>query len=207
MVDSYLAWLCDLDGTLYRPSGVKWVMAMELAFTGLGDARAIRVFRKQHEKLRREYASGQIDGADASPFELQLRRSAEALGISEADLRRKVQRWMIQRPGRWLRRFRRDALIEEIREFKSAGGKTAIVSDYPAKDKLVALGVVELFDVVVASGEEPGPSALKPNPSGLLMAAEKLGVAPEQCLVLGDRVDADGAAAVAARMSFRHVGS
>lgn len=207
MVDRHRAWLCDLDGTLYRPRGVKWVMAAELALTGLWDVKAISVFRQQHERLRKEYASGKLDTSDLSPFELQLRRSADTLGISEADLHQKVQRWMIQRPGRWLRYFRRDALIEEIREFKNSGGRTGIVSDYPARDKLVALGVLELFDVVIASGEEPGPRALKPDPSGFLLAAEKLGVAPEHCLVLGDRVDADGAAAAAARMSFRHVGA
>jgi FMN phosphatase YigB (HAD superfamily) len=203
--DRYGAWLCDLDGTLYRPRAVKWAMALELALFGLRDASAISEFRKQHERLRDEYARGEVASLELSPFSLQLQRSARVLGVDEALLERKVRRWMIQRPGRWIRRFRRDALIEEIRGFRDAGGKTAIVSDYPASDKLTSLGVRELFDVVVASGEEPGPRALKPDPCGFLLAAERLGVSPERCLVLGDRQDADGAAAAAARMSFRHI--
>ncbi|MGE5786496.1 MAG: HAD hydrolase-like protein, partial [Myxococcales bacterium] len=35
--------------------------------------------------------------------------------------------------------------------------------------------------------------------------AKSLGVEPTRCLVIGDRVDADGAAAKAAGMSFRLV--
>jgi HAD superfamily hydrolase (TIGR01549 family) len=208
LADRHRAWLCDLDGTLYRPTGVKWAMALELALLGLGDAKAISVFRKQHESLREEYARGGVnEDANLSPYALQLQRSARALGVAEALLETRVRRWMIERPGRWIRRFRREPLIEEIRAFRAAGGKTAVVSDYPAREKLAALGVHGLFDVVVASGEEPGPSALKPDPSGYLIAAEHLGVPPEHCLVVGDRQDADGAAATAAGMSFRHIRS
>ena len=67
-------------------------------------------------------------------------------------------------------------------------------------------GVRELFDVVVASGEPGGPSRLKPHPGGMLKAADALGVAPRDCLVIGDREDADGVAAQAAGMAFRLVG-
>jgi phosphoglycolate phosphatase/putative hydrolase of the HAD superfamily len=127
------------------------------------------------------------------------------LGVRTDLLEAKVRRWMVERPGRWIRRFRRDLLIQEIRAFRALGGKTAIVSDYPARDKLRALEVLDLFDIVVANGEQPGPRALKPDPSGLLLAAKHLDVRPEECLVVGDRHDADGAAAAAARMSFRHI--
>ena len=63
----------------------------------------------------------------------------------------------------------------------------------------------DLFEVVVANGEAGGPRWLKPDPDGYLSAAGRLGVAPERCLVLGDRADADGEAARRAGMTFRHV--
>ena len=97
--------------------------------------------------------------------------------------------------GKWIARFRRDSLLDEIRAFRSSGGRTGLVSDYPARQKLESLGVAELFDVVIANGESDGPSWIKPNPSGYLRAAEHLGVAPSRCLVIGDREDADGEAA------------
>lgn len=73
------------------------------------------------------------------------------------------------------------------------------------KKKLRALAVQDLFDVVVASGEDHSPRNLKPDPEGYLRAAELLQVEPAQCLVIGDREDADGAAARAANMGFRLV--
>jgi HAD superfamily hydrolase (TIGR01549 family) len=88
-----------------------------------------------------------------------------------------------------------------VSEFRTAGGKTALVSDYPATGKLRALGALELFDLVVSNGEPGGPSRLKPHPEGYLSAAERLGVEPAHCLVIGDRDDADGQAARNAGMA------
>jgi HAD superfamily hydrolase (TIGR01549 family) len=62
-----------------------------------------------------------------------------------------------------------------------------------------------LFDVVIASGEPSGPPRLKPAPDGYLLAAERLGVVPAGCLVIGDRDDTDGEAARRAGMAFRRV--
>jgi HAD superfamily hydrolase (TIGR01549 family) len=98
--------------------------------------------------------------------------------------------------------FKRRSLLRRISEHRKAGGRTAVVSDYPARHKLEAMQVTELFDVVVASGEPGGPKRLKPDPDGYLLAARTLGVEPTQCLVIGDRLDADGAAARAAGMAF-----
>ena len=102
---------------------------------------------------------------------------------------------MIDRPGKWLRRFRRRPLLAAIERFRTNGGRTAIVSDYPARHKLAALQAVKLFDSVVASGEAGGPSELKPRPDGFLLAARQLQLSPADCLVIGDRHDADGEAA------------
>jgi phosphoglycolate phosphatase/putative hydrolase of the HAD superfamily len=196
--DEFDAWLLDLDGTLYRARWVKLLMAAELAFGGWNAVWPLRRFRLEHELIR-----GLGGGSD--PFRLQLARTAEALGMGEDALEGLVQRWMIERPGRWLARFKRRELLEEIRAFRAGGGKTAVVSDYPAKSKLRVLEASALFDVVVASGEPGGPRRLKPDPGGYLRAAGELGVRPERCLVIGDRDDADGAAARSAGMHFRLV--
>ena len=94
-----------------------------------------------------------------------------------------------------------------IAQHRSRGGKTAVVSDYPARRKLAAMGIAELFDAVIASGEPGGPHQLKPNPAGFRLAAEQLSTPPGQCLVIGDRADADGEAARRAGMAFHHVAS
>ncbi len=200
MTPTHQAWLLDLDGTLYRPFGVKLLMGFEL----LASPRAIpllRTFRKEHEKLREQA----FESDDLSPFEEQVARTASLLSISPDRVRATVLRFMVDAPGRWIRLFRRKELLEEISDYRASGGKTALVSDYPARAKLQALGAESLFDIVVANGEDGGPNALKPSPAGYLSAARRLGVPPERCLVIGDREDADGQAARRAGMAFRLV--
>ncbi len=194
----YQAWLVDLDGTLYHGRPLRLLMALELGLLGLRAASALHVFRRHHEELRSEGFSG-----PPTPYEEQLRRAAEELGYPVEKLEALVKEWMLERPLRWLNLLRRRGLLDELREAHAGGVKLGLVSDYPATGKLYALGVAGLFDVVVANGEPQGPMRLKPDPAGYLAAAAELGVAPEHCLVLGDREDADGRAAAAAGMGFR----
>ena len=197
------AWLVDLDGTLYRALPVKLAMGAELSLLGWGVAGTLSKFRRAHETLRHEAPPSSKSSRD--PYRAQIEHTAREVGRSPEDVLRIVTEWMHERPGKYLRQFQRTALIEEIRQFRARGGKTALVSDYPASVKLAALGAAALFDTVVASGEVGGPSKLKPDPEGYLLAASRLGVAPSRCLVIGDREDADGAAATAAQMEFRLV--
>ncbi|HKO52798.1 MAG TPA: HAD family phosphatase [Polyangiaceae bacterium] len=202
----YDAWLVDLDGTLYTARWVKLAMAAELALFGWSALKILRQFRHDHEALREDEIAGRaLATSYASPFAGQLARTAEALQLEVEQVERVVQSWMFERPGKWMARFPRRALLNELRAFKTQGGLAALVSDYPAERKIDALGARSLFDVIVANGERHGPRRLKPDPEGYLHAAELLKVAPARCLVIGDRDDADGEAARAAKMSFRLV--
>ena len=196
---TYAAWLVDLDGTLYRHKPVKLAMAAELLLFGWGAIKTLRTFRHSHEELRD--AAVAESALAVSPFQRQLEHAAQKLGKPASDVERTVREWMFRRPLKWVARSRRADLVERLKKFREAGGKTALVSDYPATEKLNALGVASLFDLVVSNGEPGGPSQLKPHPEGYLSAAERLGVAPSACLVIGDRDDADGAAARAAGMA------
>lgn len=174
-------------------------MAVEVAVLGSRHLGTLRAFRRFHERVRRDGAK------DGDPYREQLERTAQSLRRDVTEVEAQVLLWMHERPARWLWLFRRRGLVAEIGAFRASGGKTALVSDYPARVKLAGSGLGSLFDVVVASGEPDGPPRLKPDPAGYLLAAERLGVASERCLVIGDRDDADGAAARAAGMAFRLV--
>ena len=200
----YDAWLVDLDGTLYTQRWVRLAMAVELVLFGRSAIKTLRQFRHEHEALREAQNAGRAL-THASPFAGQLARTAEALRLPVEQVESVVQSWMVERPGKWISRFARRALLAELRAFKNQGGRTALVSDYPAERKIQAMGARSLFDVVVANGEANGPRRLKPDPEGYLRAAELLQVEPARCLVIGDRDDADGEAARAAKMSFRLV--
>lgn len=196
----YSAWLVDLDGTLYRHKPVQLAMAAELLLFGWGSIRTLRTFRHSHEELRSE--AGTALALSMSPFQRQLELAAKKLGKPASDVERVVRRWMFERPLKWVARSKRQALLDALAQYRAGGGRTALVSDYPASGKLAALGATTLFDLVVSNGEEGGPSKLKPDPEGYLSAARRLGVEPERCLVIGDRDDADGAAARAAGMGL-----
>jgi putative hydrolase of the HAD superfamily len=199
------AWLVDLDGTLYKPGAMKLATGVELALLGAASISTLSAFRKIHETLREEQLLDPAREFLPNAFEEQIRRAAAGAGLPEERIRHAVSTWMIHRPGRWIRLFRRTTLLDRIAAFRAEGGKTALVSDYPAAAKLAALGAVDLFDCVVASGEHARLTRLKPAPDAFLLAAEELGVAPDACLVLGDRDDADGAASRAAGMQFELV--
>ena len=194
------AWLFDLDGTLYSPLPVKLLMAAELVLLGAGKIKSIGAFRKEHEALRDTDAH-----FEPSPYDEQLARAAAKLGCPQADLADVIRTWMQDKPRKWIKLCARKAIIGELRSFRAAGGKTALVSDYPATGKLRALGILDDFDIVVSNGEPGGPKRLKPFPDGYEIAAKALGCRAESCLVIGDREDADGLAAERAGMAFRLV--
>lgn len=199
--ETIAAWLLDLDGTLYHPRPIKLCMGLEL-LTNPRVIPVLREFRKQHQQLREQQYRSTNDTSH-SPFEEQIKRVCDKMHLPHDQVRQIVLEWMVAKPGKWIRLFQRRKLIDQVREFRDRGGKTAIVSDYPATEKLTAMGISHLFDVVIASGEPDGPTALKPYPEGFLRAAQRLGIEPQRCMVIGDRADADGEAAAAAGMGFR----
>lgn len=202
----YDAWLVDLDGTLYKQRWVRLAMAAELLLLGWSALPILRRFRHEQEAQREELVRGTaLAESHASPFAAQLARTARALSVPVEHVEKVVHDWMFVRPKKWIKRCLNGPLLDELRAFKAQGGKTALVSDYPAQRKLEALNAPGLFDVVVASGEANGPRRLKPDPEGYLRAAELLHTDPSRCLVIGDREDADGAAARAGKMAFRLV--
>ncbi len=73
-----------------------------------------------------------------------------------------------------------------LRRAKEAGLRRAIVSSTPRANielMLKSLGLWDMFEVVV--GEEDAARG-KPDPEGFLLAASRLGVAPDACVVIED---------------------
>ena len=79
----------------------------------------------------------------------------------------------------------------------------AIVSSTPRENVRVvlrSLGLEGVFETVIA--EEDAPKG-KPDPQGFLVAAERLGVKPEECVVIED---APGGVEAAKRAGMRCIG-
>lgn len=79
--------------------------------------------------------------------------------------------------------------------------KVALLSNVSGRDRLEMRfqpeDLNELFDIVVASGDE---GVIKPEPGIYTLTAERLGILPEECVMLDDiREFCDGAEAVGMR--------
>ena len=84
-------------------------------------------------------------------------------------------------------------LHDVLRAVRTAGLRTAVLSNAGADEHLPGAWPA-LVDVVVRSGEA---GVRKPEPAAYLLVAERLGVAPERCvLVDDDAAHVRGAAAV-----------
>jgi epoxide hydrolase-like predicted phosphatase len=92
-------------------------------------------------------------------------------------------------------------MVEAVRRAKAAGLSTALLSnswgnDYPRE------GWAELFDVVVISGEV---QLRKPEPEIFRLTAERLGVAPPQCVFVDDLTPNVRGAAAVGMVGVHHV--
>ena len=78
-------------------------------------------------------------------------------------------------------------VLDWLQRFNSWGWKQAVASSAPPEnvDALVdELNIRQYFNALVTPGDLPG----KPDPAVFLLAANKLGVAPDRCIVIEDSI-------------------
>jgi len=195
----------DVDGTLYRPGPVRrGVLLRFLAAHALrpwaarGALRALLCYRRVQEDLR-----AQAESCDLATAQLEI--AAARSGIAADRLAALVQRWMEQRPLALMRRARREGLLEFLEKARGRGLRLGAVSDYPAAEKLHALGVAEDIQAV-ACAQDRDVGLFKPHPRGLELVLGRLGVAARDALFVGDRACIDGEAARRAGTAFALIG-
>jgi epoxide hydrolase-like predicted phosphatase len=111
-----------------------------------------------------ELETGRIDIA---AFEARL---GAALGVDPTGLARRLTREV--RPDQ--------EMLDAVRGFHDRGVRTALVSNSWREDDY---DVDDLFDVIVLSG---AIGIRKPDPRIYVLAAERLGVAPQDCVFVDD---------------------
>ena len=180
----------DVDGTLFDHLAMRPSMAAALLRHVLTERRGwhdlfvILVFRRIRARL------AIVEAADIGRQEFEV--TSKSTGASVAEVKEIVARWVYQEPLSIIQRHAFSGTREFLAALKQCGIRTGVFSDYPAEDKLRALGLA--VDIVRdATAADIG--RLKPNPTGFLKVAELLGVSPSRCLIVGDRDDRDGAAA------------
>ncbi|UCH86523.1 MAG: HAD family phosphatase [Dehalococcoidia bacterium] len=177
--------LWDLDGVLVDTAPFHFQAWQEL-FRSLGKGFAEGDFRRTFG-LRNDAILADILG-ELTPAEI------ERLAQRKEELyREKMEGRVTAIPG----------AMGLLRRLQQRGRKSAIVSSTTRENVRVVLGSLGLesaFEAVVA--EEDAPKG-KPDPQGFLVAAEKLGVAGGECVVIED---APGGVEAAKRAGMRCIG-
>jgi FMN phosphatase YigB (HAD superfamily) len=180
----------DVDGTLYRQDLLRRVMFVHLVRSHATrpvrlwrTARVLQAYRRAQEHLRTAGVARDISDA-------QIALASEHAKVDRDAVVANVTRWIEHEPLAFLPQCLQPGLPEFLRACKAHGLRLGALSDYPADAKLEALGIAELFDVVLAA-QDPAIDVFKPNPRGLLLALERLGATASEGLYVGDRLDVD----------------
>lgn len=185
----------DVDGTLY-PNASMYFHSLGLA---VGNLRLLLTLEEVRAQLRNH-----PDTSDDF-HRVQARLVAARLGITAERAYALIEGRIYTRWYKTFLKFRPfPGLIDAIAAFRTAGLKTAVLSDFPIRHRLEALGLEGPWDCTFSS-EETG--YLKPNPQPFLLLAERLGLAPAEVLYVGNSYTYDVLGAAAAGMPCAHLAS
>lgn len=184
----------DLDGTLYDKHGLArrlvWGDLLELSFI-VRERRARKEMRGQwygnSEMFNKTFFANMVKGSPWTSSFIRWWYHTCYMPMMVRIIRKRYH------PRGWV--------IDFVSACRQMGVGVVVLSDYShTEEKLQALGLdVQLFDWVVSAPELGG---LKPAKELMVAVAEKVGVAPSQCVVIGDREDTDGAMARAVGAEF-----
>lgn len=184
----------DMDGTLYdqrrlRARMLGALLADAIAARSLRTLRILREFRRQREIL--------AEDIDADFLVAQYAMPARRRGCAPETVRALVAEWMERRPLPLLPACRRPGIARLFDALARNGKRIGILSDYPAVEKLAALGLTADF---IVAATDPDVGRPKPDPHGLHRLLRLAGVAADRAVLIGDRADRDGAVAARANM-------
>ena len=171
MLDKKKAIIWDMDGVIADTARYHF-QAWQEVFSQRGATYTEADFKRNFGK-RNDTIIGNTLGSGVSPSEIEAIAARK-----EASFRRRARSNIKPLPG----------ALELIRSLKEHGFSQALGSSAPLENiKLVIqeLGIAGSFKAIV-SGREVSEG--KPNPQVFLLAAKKLGVKPQDCVVIEDSI-------------------
>ncbi len=183
----------DVDGTLYPNTSMVWrsapmVLANLFLFKALEKAR--------HELRDHPHHLPDVHTAQAEIV-------ARILGIETATAHARIEALVYTR---WYRVFHRlrpyEGLVTLLQRLRAEGIPLAVMSDFPIRGRLEALGLTSYFDLAFSS-EETG--WLKPHPQPFVKISDHFGLAASEVLYVGNSVTYDVDGAHAAGMPCAHL--
>lgn len=196
----------DVDGTLYHQIPLRALMIYSMVRSYVKKPselmrvlKTIKAYRNAQETLRR--STVQV----SRPLEAQIDLTVKKTRQSRFYVENIVSEWFIKEPLKMLRFCRRKGLVQALEQLSNDGFILGVYSDYPAAEKIMALGVYSYFSAIV-DGTTPSLKGFKPNSNGYDIASRMMGLDPGQIVYIGDRDNVDGQGAVAAGMDCLIIG-
>lgn len=187
----------DLDGTLYNKRGLSLRMVLHAPL----DIRKMQAERATRASMKGIWLRDEKHFHDTYFQRLAARMHCSATA-AEQWYKQRYMPLMVKMIGKY--QPLNEWVLPFIHDCQHTGILLVLLSDYGfAKEKLQALGLSPtLFDWVISAPELGG---LKPAPELMRIITERMGVAPQDCLVIGDRDDTDGEMARSTDAQFRKV--
>jgi len=187
----------DVDGTMYDQKRLRRKMFLSLiAYYSLrplkwSDIMILKTFRVERERNKSRPTENLLHD--------QYVWCHNKTGKDINRIKQVVNHWIMVFPLRLLNKFVYPGLHELFARLNKAGIPVAVLSDYPADEKLHAMGLEA--DLVIAATDKH-VNALKPDPSGLQHIAEYFKTNISDIVFFGDRDDTDGEAARQINMQY-----
>ena len=187
----------DLDGTLYHKRGLSLRMVLHAPL----DIRNMQAERATRASMKGIWLGDEKHFYDTY-FQCMAARMHCSATAAEQWYNQCYMPLMVKMIGKY--HPLSEWVLPFIHDCQHKGIKLVLLSDYGfAKEKLQALGLSPtLFDWVLSAPELGG---LKPASELMHIITERMGVAPQECLVIGDRDDTDGEMARRTDAQFRKV--
>lgn len=190
----YKAVIFDLDGTLYDNTR----LARHIVLHSIFHLRLLFA-----ERVCRHRMSGRYYGTKGSTYKELFRRMALTAGKTEDQASAWYwSRYMPLQVKMLQRHFHKKPWVDDtLKSLRETGVKLVCFSEYSfIREKLKAVDISpDSFDLII---DAPSAGGCKPCRKAFLNIAGKLGLDPEEILVVGDREDTDGAGAESANMGF-----
>lgn len=197
-LNTYRLILWDLDGTLYFQKEFRKKMALvllqELCLKPHKWKELLVILK--YRSLR-EHWEKEDTGADLE--QRQYEKTGEAFGMEAKKVEKIIHYWMHQKPLEYLYQYRDENAVKIIQRLQKEEKMVTVYSDYPTKEKLEAL---QIYVKESFSSLDKNINSMKPNPKGLNYIIQKYGVKKDEVLMIGDRMEKDGEAALAAGVDY-----